>query len=653
MGEVVALVAKRIPSRRDVERSGVVPSATSQRQVPSVRRSSVHLSPHPQAPNPSDVDQVREWLAATPRPWAIDLFSGAGGLSLGLEDAGFSVIAAADSNADALATHGANLPSLTWNGDLAKPDEFAAALRTWGVEGIDLLAGGPPCQPFSRAGVPKISSLVRRGGRGPQDSRRDLWWSFFRLVDALAPRAILFENVPDMARSQEGAILVQLLQELEGRDYSTSVRVLEAWQYGVPQLRTRLFIVAVRKGMRFLWPEPTGCQPTLRDAIGDLPVAPPGQMDNVVPYSGKPTSALGAELRLGLEERDRGILWDHETRFVRPDDAEAFAMMKEGQTYRDLPEHLRRYRSDIFDDKYFRLSWSGRSRSITAHLAKDGYWYIHPEQDRTLSVREAARIQTFPDRFRFAGSMTSRFAQIGNAVPPMLAQAVGRAVRDALDGPADEPHGQASPEQFRSTLIGWYKRNARAYPWRGQRDPWLTLLAETCLHRTKADQVASVFARLAKLAPTAAALLENSERFRAASWSLGLNWRTESLIEAARILVDGHGGIPPNDWPALKALPGVGDYVAAAVMCFAYGQPTVLLDTNTQRVARRLAGKGSLASWEARLDLYRRSGSGGPDAEWNYALLDLGGTICTSRKPKCAECPVLSMCENGLGRVGQ
>ena len=92
----------------------------------------MRLSPHPQAPNPSDVDQVREWLAATPRPWAIDLFSGAGGLSLGLEDAGFSVIAAADSNADALATHGANLPSLTWNGDLAKPDEFAAALRTWG-----------------------------------------------------------------------------------------------------------------------------------------------------------------------------------------------------------------------------------------------------------------------------------------------------------------------------------------------------------------------------------------------------------------------------------------------------------------------------------------------------------------------------------------
>ena len=613
----------------------------------------MRLSPHPDAPDPSDVDQVKKWLAATPRPWAIDLFSGAGGLSLGLADAGFSVIAAADNNADALATHRANLPSLTWNGDLANPDEFAAALKAWGVQRIDLLAGGPPCQPFSRAGVPKISSLVRRGSRAPQDSRRDLWWSFFRLVDALKPRAVLLENVPDMARSQEGAILVQLLQELEGRNYSASVRVLEAWQYGVPQLRTRLFVVAVRKGMKFSWPTPTGCQPTLRDAIGDLPVAPPGQMENAVSYSGQPTSVLGAELRSGLEEGDRGVLWDHETRFVRPDDAEAFAIMKEGQTYRDLPARLRRYRADIFDDKYFRLSWNGRSRSITAHLAKDGYWYIHPEQNRTLSVREAARIQTFPDRYRFAGSMTSRFAQIGNAVPPMLARAVGSAVRDALAGPAHRPHGRPNSEHFRSALIGWYNQNARKYPWRELCDPWLMLLAETCLHRTNADQVASAFARLVKLAPTAAALLENTVPFRAASWSLGLNWRTEALIETAQILVDGHGGVPPNDWSALKALPGVGDYVAAAVMCFAYGKPTVLLDTNTQRVASRLAGKGSLASWEARLGLYRRSGSAGPDAAWNYALLDLGGTICTSRKPKCMECPVSSMCETGLGRMAQ
>ena len=138
--------------------------------------------------------------------------------------------------------------------------------------------------------------------------------------------------------------------------------------------------------------------------------------------------------------------------------------MREGQTYRDLPDHLRRYRDDIFSDKYLRLSWDDLSRSITAHLAKDGYWYIHPEQDRTLSVREAARVQTFPDRFRFAGSMTTRFTQIGNAVPPMLAQAVGGAVRDALEGVSEESGSPLKAARFRSSLIRWYRRNARSYP---------------------------------------------------------------------------------------------------------------------------------------------------------------------------------------------
>src|ERR671936_1550143 len=106
--------------------------------------------------------------------------------------------------------------------------------------------------------------------------------------------------------------------------------------------------------------------------------------------------------------------------------------MDDGTLYSDLPQRLRRYRSDIFTDKYKRLSWDGLSRTITAHLAKDGYWYIHPEQHRTLSVREAARIQTFPDWFRFAGEPSHRYRQIGNAVPPMLGEVVGRCLHAAM-----------------------------------------------------------------------------------------------------------------------------------------------------------------------------------------------------------------------------
>src|SRR5205085_11749151 len=128
-------------------------------------------------------------------------------------------------------------------------------------------------------------------------------------------------------------------------------------------------------------------------------------------------------------------LYDHVVPAVRADDAEAFLQLPEGGTYVDIPETHRRYRleRDHFEDRYYRLPWDQPSRAITAHIAKDGYWYIHPdlEQGRRLSVREAARIQSFPDDFRFAGHRTSMYRQIGNAVPPLLALAIARRIREA------------------------------------------------------------------------------------------------------------------------------------------------------------------------------------------------------------------------------
>ena len=119
----------------------------------------------------------------------------------------------------------------------------------------------------------------------------------------------------------------------------------------------------------------------------------------------------------------------------------AFEHLDTKTRYSDLPEELKRYRDDIFDDKYKRLDADDLSRTITAHIAKDGYWYIHPEQNRTLTVREAARIQTFPDHFRFAGAPTAAFRQIGNAVPPRLGRAIGAAVAEVLASGATR-HGR-------------------------------------------------------------------------------------------------------------------------------------------------------------------------------------------------------------------
>jgi len=389
------------------------------------------LEPPANTPNAADLAAVRRWVRHARRPTAIDVFSGCGGLSLGLKDAGFSVLAGADFDPVAVETYLANLGGLCFLGDLSEPQEFLDHLGAWGITAVDLVAGGVPCQPFSRAGRSKIRSLVSAGFRSPLDPRADLWRSFVDVVRALSPSAVLFENVPDLAKWDGGTVLARVRGSLEALGYESKVRILKASDYRVPQYRSRLFIVGLRSGRSFDWPDPTGLRPTLRDAIGDLPLVEAGQREERLPYMG-PQTDLQRRLRRGVARRDAGWVYEHVTRETRSDDAQAFAFMPEGGTYIDVPEGLRRYRSDIFKDKYKRLVWEGLCRTITAHMAKDAYWYIHPEQARTLSPREGARVQTFPDWFRFAGEPSHRYRQIGNAVPPLLAEAVGKALMSTL-----------------------------------------------------------------------------------------------------------------------------------------------------------------------------------------------------------------------------
>ena len=266
-------------------------------RLPTRRGMRVILEANCESPDQDDAKSIRRWLDGLPRPWAIDLFSGAGGLSLGLEQGGFSVVAAADSDPVAMETHTANIPGLTWVGDLSNPASFIEQLDRWGIESVDLLAGGPPCQPFSRAGTAKIGNLVRSGSRPAYDERADLWQSFFAILDRLTPRAMLFENVPDFARAQGGALLVSLVDELKNRGYDVYVQELKAWRYGVPQHRSRLFIVGVAGGMDFGWPKPFEKRPTVRQAIGDLPAVPANTRDEVQSYGGPPKSVLAKTLR--------------------------------------------------------------------------------------------------------------------------------------------------------------------------------------------------------------------------------------------------------------------------------------------------------------------------------------------------------------------
>jgi DNA (cytosine-5)-methyltransferase 1 len=471
-----------------------------------------------------------------------------------------------------------------------------------------------------------------------------MWRSFIDVVDALRPSAVLLENVPDLAAWDEGAVLVDFCESLRELGYRSHTAILNAYEHGVPQHRSRLFIVALRPGADFEFPVPASSRPTVRHAIGDLPDVGPAQRNERLPYAG-PRTKLQRLLRADVPGADRRFVYDHITRDVREDDAEAFALLPEGGTYEQLPPRLQRYRTDIFSDKYKRLEWKGLSRSITAHLAKDGYWYIHPDQDRTLSVREAARIQTFPDWFRFAGQPSLRYRQIGNAVPVLLAESIAGSLHLALTSPARRGRPRINGQGFRADLLAWHGEHTRDFPWREQVDPWHVLMAEVCLHRTRADQARPVYEELAKLAPTPADMVRNARRTLAAMRSLGLRWRANNMVEIARALVKNHGGRVPDESLELRSLPGVGDYAANAVLTFGFGRPAVIVDTNTSRIVGRLRGRADPTQrWQMRLDLHGLAGSEGPDAAFNYALLDLGALVCKARTPLCGDCPVRRHC---------
>ena len=606
----------------------------------------MRLSRNAASPDPGDLHAVRKWAESSKRPRAIDLFCGAGGLSLGLRDAGFSVLVGADADRWAVETHTGNIGGLGYVGDLADPTELLEQLRGWGIDHVELVAGGVPCQPFSRAGQSKLRELIRAGNRHPTDPRALLWQSFMQVVEYLAPEAVLVENVPDLPTWDDGAVLSGFLQALGDLGYVVDARILDCYRYGVPQHRSRLVLIGLRGGRTVRWPEPSEELVTLQDAIGDLPPVPGGQRAERLPY--RPRHGQGSpfqsRMRKDLPAEMRLWIHDHMTRAVRPDDWEAYNGLAPGQTYADIPSHLQRYRTDIFTDKYNRLSWHELSRTITAHIAKDGYWYIHPEQHRTLSIREAARLQTFPDWFRFAGQPSHRFTQIGNAVPPLLGEAVGRALRQSLQsGPRPSPLDDADA---RTRLLDWHRSHV-PHPWRHpQADPWLVLAGELSVERSANAEQRARFDGLASVAPSPRALLARA-RPQQALEAVGLsNHAARAVVTAATVLAELFNGEVPDDDLELRAVPGVGDSVAKAVLCFGHGRKAVPLNSAAARVAARVAGRDGTRRWQLRLDLHRLAGPTGPDAAFNAAVIHLGNVTCRPELPRCDECPLRRTCAN-------
>lgn len=379
----------------------------------------------------------------------IELFSGAGGFTWGWRRAGFRPVVAIDSDTAAARTHELNFHeshTLSLNRDLRDfgPSHLEKLL---GQPPRRLLAvtGGPPCQGWSKAGRGKLRSLQSRAKSLLDDPRNSLYKQFQAYVAHFRPPVCVMENVPGMLNLEGRNVADEVVDNFRQIDYRTTYSIVNARWYGVPQDRKRLIFIGVRSDLSLRLDaahlqahsaafrrDVVGLpgETNLRRAIRDLPEIPHGTREDPQPYvRGRGRISRYAEL---MREKSDGLVMDHICRKHNDQDLEAFRVMSQGSIYADLPDHLKRYRDDIFLDKYRKLRWKGLSGTVTAHLAKDCYTHIHPTQIRTISIREAARLQSFPDDFRFYGNMGDRFRQIGNAVPPLMAWGIADFVRAGL-----------------------------------------------------------------------------------------------------------------------------------------------------------------------------------------------------------------------------
>lgn len=629
-----------------------------------VRGPFIVLPPHPR--HLDDPDALPGFCAElrTQHPGrllAADLFSGAGGLSLGLQEAGIDVVMGVDHYKEAVQTHAHHFPGLSVDWDLADAAVVDRVADLIIRAGIEVLCGGPPCQPFSKAGRSKIRHRVRIGERDPHDQRRDLWRSFVEVARLARPQAVIMENVPDMALDREMFIFRSIVQELESAGYTVFSRIVNTSTYGVPQFRQRLIVVALADGRGFSWPEPVESQVSLWNAIGDLPEVeggwrPPGGPDGWTKYSNEPTTSFQKRMRMGVVDSDSKKIFDHITRPVRDDDARAFALMDARTKYSELPEELKRYRDDIFDDKYKRLDEDSLSRTITAHIAKDGYWYIHPRQPRTLTVREAARIQTFPDWYRFAGGPTAAFKQIGNAVPPSLGHHLASAVQAALRLPL-EP-GPSSTE-VASKLAEWFGASpVLSMPWLKAKSRWQAMAAILLLTRSSPSQVRDAWPILLKwISPSD--LLAESAIVRSLGGVLGRSGQAARIIALAEQL--GSDPSPLEDDEAIASVHGLSRNVAELCVLAvppsdeADGEQPIIAAQPSLRVAARYTGQPvdrQNRLTDGRLAIARMVGGGVSSRAAQLAIIEISSSLCRPLDPVCGLCPLADSCVEARRRAG-
>ena len=392
----------------------------------------------------------------------IDLFCGAGGFAKGFEMTGkFKCIGGIDNKVSAIQTHKHNFKdSISICEDIRKvsPEDFEKLLKG---QKVDLIIGGPPCPTFSTIGHAKIQSVYKSDEHKDitNDPRNDLFLDFFSYVDHFRPKMFVMENVPQFLTKYNGATF-NAVKELVKRDLPEydlvkEVKVLNAVNYGVPQNRRRMILVGYLKGMDFKYPDIThwfaegksNINPnnteispnklkkhvTVKSAISDLPAITDNWRVSEVEYSKH--KGLDSYQKL-MRQNTIKTVKNNICRLTNERAKIVFSHMHQGCIYMDLPPNIRKilpFREDIFKDRLKRLVEENPSWTVLAHIGMDGYMYIHPTENRTLSVREAARIQSFPDDFEFIGNQQETYVQVGNAVPALMAMKIAESVFKSFD----------------------------------------------------------------------------------------------------------------------------------------------------------------------------------------------------------------------------
>ncbi len=363
----------------------------------------------------------------------IDLFAGVGGLSYGFaHDKDFVILAANEILEPMAKAYSFNHPTVKMYNKDIKDFSIEDLSNDLDVKkgDIDIVVGGPPCQAYSTVGKRLID-----------DPRGKLFQEYFRIIKELKPKVFVFENVKGLLSMQGGSLVKQIIALFETEGYTVKMKLLNAADYGTPQMRERVIIVGSLLGSGFEYPRPTHYNPelglpkdkalkpyvTLGEALGDLPSIMPGGLAKE--YASEPQNDYQRLMREGAPE----LITDHEVPNNNPRLRALMEALPDGGSPADIPEELRP--SSGFANCYCRLWWNKPSTTITRNLGcPSSSRCVHPRDPRPLSTREGARLQGFPDSYIFYGNRGEKNLQIGNAVPTLLSKAIKNSVKDHLNG---------------------------------------------------------------------------------------------------------------------------------------------------------------------------------------------------------------------------